>query len=142
MPLCAIGNAILEVLGLNPSTFDYASDANWPSQAVFDEEPYYQPTGLGARAMTIALAARPHVMGGLEQFEALKRHHEAQDVVPYIRLTGVAIGGFFQIGRVGGDVAVQHISQSEKRLAPDGLGYRHEFEAKLLFVGRRAGGFQ
>lgn len=135
IPLCAIGDAILEVIGLNPSTFDYRSEARWAEHAVFDDEPFYQPTGMGERVLTVRLAARPHVMGGMAQYARLKGHHEAQDVVTFIRLAASFAG------EVMGDVAVRRLSHTEEKLAPDGLGRRHEFQAELLFVGRRAGGF-
>ena len=91
-PLCAIGDAILEVIGLNPQRFEYRSEANWPSQPVFDGEPFYQPTGMGPRVQQLRLAARPHVMGGMENYAILKAHHEAQDVVDYIRFAGGYVG--------------------------------------------------
>jgi phage protein U len=141
IPLCAIGSAVLEVIGLNPTGFDYKSKANWPDQAVFGERPFYQPTGLGDETVTARLAARPNVTGGLDQWEALRAHHRAQDVVPFIRLVGVAGRGVFQLGVMLGNVAITEISQTEERLAPSGIGYRHEFTAELLFVGERAGGF-
>ncbi len=134
-PLCCIGSAVLEVIGLNPRRFDYRSEAHWAENAVFDDEPFYQPTGLGPRVMTLHLAARPHVMGGLGAYAALKDHHEAQDVVPFIRL----MAG--NIGEVVGDVAIRRLGHGEEKIAPDGLGYRHEFDVELLVVGRRAGGF-
>lgn len=133
-PLCAIGDAVLEVIGLNPRRFDYRSRANWPSQPVFDSEPFYQPTGMGPRILHLHLAARPHVMGGLDQYAILKAHHEAQDVVGYIRLAA----GY--VGEVAGDVAITDLGHTEEKLAPDGIGRRHEFDIELTFVGRRAGG--
>lgn len=134
IPLCAIGNAILEVIGLNPQRIGYRSEARWPEQAVFDDEPFYQPTGMGPRIITLHLAARPHVMGGMENYAALKAHHEAQDVVPYIRLAAGLVG------EVAAEVAIQRLSHEEEKLAPDGVGRRHEFDVELLIVGRMAGG--
>ena len=134
IPLCAIGDAVLEVIGLNPRRFAYRSEANWPGQPVFDGEPFYQPTGMGDRVLHLDLAARPHVMGGLDQYAIIKRHHEAQDVVDYIRLAA----GY--VGEVGGMVTVRRLSHTEEKLAPDGIGYRHEFDVELLLVGHRAGG--
>lgn len=128
--MCAIGSAILEVIGLNLQRAGYRSEAHWPEQVVFDDEPFYQPTGLGQRLITLRLAARPHVMGGMENYAALKDHHEAQDVVPYIRLVGGLVG----------EVAVFRLGHEEEKIAPDGIGRWHEFEVELLIVGRTAGG--
>ena len=137
-PLCAIGGAVLEVIGLNPRAFEGSQEANWPAHEVFGEEPYYQPTGLGERTMKVRLAARPHMMGGLGAFAALERHLQTQDVVPFIRLTGI---GPRPAGRFMGDVTVRRLSSKEEKLAPNGVGWRWEFDAELLFVGAREGGF-
>lgn len=139
MPLCCIGDAVLEVIGLNPQHFSSRSKANWPSQEVFDDEPFVQPTGLGARTVTVRLAARPHVMGGLDQVAVLRRHHQAQDVVPFIRLSGLASSALLPAGDVIADVGIEDISAEESRPAPDGIGYRWEFEVQLIVVGRNAG---
>ena len=134
IPLCAIGSAILEVIGLNLQKVGYRSETHWPEQAVFDDEPFYQPTGQGPRIITLHLAARPQVMGGMENYVALKAHHEDQDVVPYIRLASGLVGEMM------GEVAVRRLGHEEEKIAPDGIGRRHEFEVELLIVGRTAGG--
>jgi len=132
-PLALIGAAVVEVIGLNPSKFDWRGEANWPSQAIFGQNPLYQPTGLGDQVTTVTLAARPHVMGGLGNYEALRSHFRAQDVVPFIRLVGL-------IGVYEGDVGIRSLSSTEEKLAPDGVGRRWEFTAELLHVGLLAAG--
>ena len=134
VPLVAIGGAVLEVIGLSPTSIGYRSEARWPGQDVFDDDPFYQATGMGERCFRLKLAARPHTMGGLGQYQVLKAHHERQDVVPFIRL---AAG---QVGEVYEDVAVTEIGHEEEKIAPDGVGRRHAFDVKLLVVGRHAGG--
>ncbi|GJD97878.1 phage tail protein [Methylobacterium iners] len=134
IPLCAIGDAVLEVIGLNPQGFEYRSEANWPSQAVFDDDPFFQATGMGERVITLRLAARPNVMGGLDQYAILKEHHEAQDVVGYIRLAA----GY--VGEIGGEVGIRRLGHTEEKIAPNGVGHRHEFSIELVLLGRRSGG--
>lgn len=126
-PLCAIGDAVLEAVGLSPVSFGYRSEAHWPAHMMFDDKPFYQSTGLGERVYALRLAARPHVMGGLEQWAILKAHHEAQDVVTYMRLSGL-------VGLIGPDVAITSIGQTEEKIAPDGFGWRWEFDAELKIV--------
>lgn len=133
-PLVAIGGAVLEVIGLNPQGLSFRSEASWPSQEVFDAPPFYQATGLGERSIKLKLAARPHVMGGLGALATLRMHHEAQDVVPFIRMGGG------NVGDVGGDVAIKEIGQEETKIAPDGLGRRHEVDVTLIVVERHGGG--
>lgn len=133
--LCTIGAAILEVIGLNPKEFDYKSKANWPNQAVFGDDPFYQSTGMGERIVTLKLACRPHEMGGLDQYAILKQHHENQDVVMFMRLINDAEG---MVGETLGQVAITDLSHSESKIAPSGLGYRHEFEASLTLMGDNA----
>lgn len=135
IPLAMIGRATLEVLGFNPQEFDFSSEATWVGHQVFDDELYWQPTAMGEQTLSIRLACRPHVMGGLNQYEALKRHHVNRDVVPFIRL----MSGW--AGAMVGDAAVRRLSHTESKPAPSGVGYRHEFSADLILVGRRAGGF-
>jgi phage protein U len=134
IPLAAIGPAILETIGFNPQGFDYRSNARWPGQGVFGGGIVYQRTGMGEEAVTVRLACRPHVMGGLGQYAVLKQVHQLQQVVPFIRL------GMGMTADMLGDVAVRDVSHHEEKIAPDGLGYRHEFEAELLFVGREITG--
>lgn len=133
LPLALIGGAVLEVIGFNPTRFEWSGEANWPSQPIFGGEPLYQPTGLGDQITTVTLAARPNVMGGLDNYRALREHFRAQDVVPFIRLSGL-------IGIYEGDVGIKSLSATEEKLAPNGLGRRWEFTAALLHVGQRAAG--
>lgn len=133
LPLALIGSAVLEVIGLNPTGVDWSGEANWPGHAIFDSEPFYQPTGRGDETTTLTLAARPHVMGGLGNYEMLRSHWRRQDVVPFIRLSGM-------VGQYLGDVGVKKLSAHEERLAPDGIGRRWEFTAELLHLGRHAAG--
>lgn len=138
-PLCAIGAAVLEVIGLNPQSYGYRSEAHWPHRDVFDGSPFYQPTGMGERIHQLRLAARPHVMGGLDALAILRRQHEALVAVPYIRLSGGLSGGL--VGEVGEDVAITRLGIQEERIAPDGIGRRWEVDVELTVVGRQAGGF-
>ena len=133
-PLCLIGDAVLERIGLNPQGIDYRAEARWAAHEVFDDEPFYQPTGMGGRKLLLKLCARPHVMGGMGNYAALKAHQEAQDVVPYIRLAA----GF--VGEMMGDVGIERLSHAEEKIAPDGIGRRHEFTVELILMGRRSGG--
>ncbi len=139
-PLCLIGHCVAERIGLNPREYKYDGQAVIAAHQLFDAEPFYQPTAMGEETVTVTLATRPHVFGGLRNWEALRAHMRARDVVPFFRLYG-AEGGGFPIGDFLGDVVVRHLTGTEGKSAPDGLGYRHEFTAELLFVGGRAGGF-
>lgn len=134
-PLLAIGNAIVEAIGLSPTSIGYRSEAHWPHHDVFGDGPFYQPTAMGERVHNLRLAARPHVMGGLGNYAVLKAHHEALEAVPFIRLTAGLIGD------VGEDVAITRLGHTEERIAPDGTGRRWEFDVELKIVGRQAGGF-
>lgn len=133
-PLGAIGRATIEIIGFNPTEFGYRSEAVWPDEQIFGREPLYQPTGMGERVLNGRCACRPHITGGLENYAALKAHHERQDVVPFIRL------GAGLVGEVQGMVFVRTLGHTEAKLAPDGKGYRHEFEIELVFAGN-GGGF-
>jgi len=128
-PLAAIGSAVLEVIGFNPVEFAYRSEALWPDEKVFGREPLYQPTGMGERCLTLRCAARPHLMGGLDSYAALKAHQERQDVVVYIRMAAGLVG------EVAGMVFIRTLGHKEERLAPDGRGRRHEFDIELVFAG-------
>jgi phage protein U len=132
-PLACIGPAILETIGFNPQGFDYKSSARWPGQGVFGGGVVYQRTGMGEERVHVRLACRPHVMGGLGEYAVLKQIHQTQQVVPFLRL------GLGMVADMLGDVAVTELSHTEDKIAPDGLGWRHEFEADLLFVGREIG---
>lgn len=131
-PLAIVGSAIAEVIGMSPMGFAEVAEANWASHGVFGGERYYQPASLGDNVTTLHLACRPHVMGGLENYAALKRHCRQLEPVPFIRMSGL-VGGF------QGMVAVRTVSKEENRIAPDGTGYRWEFTVELLHIGEMAG---
>ena len=131
-PLALIGDATLEVIGLTPLGFAEVVEANWARHAVFDAEPFYQPVSGGDDVETLHLACRPHLMGGLENYQALKRHCKAREPVPFIRMSGL-VGGY------QGLVAVRTVSREENKIAPDGTGWRWEFTVELLYVGAQAG---
>lgn len=131
-PLAIIGPAIVEVIGLSPMGFAEVVEANWARHAVFDAAPYYQPVSGGDQVETLHLACRPHVMGGLEHYRALKAVCQARAPVPYIRMSGL-VGGY------QGLVAVRTVSKEETKIAPDGAGWRWEFTVELLYVGASAG---
>jgi phage protein U len=133
LPLALIGPATLEVIGLNPQGFDWSGEANWAAHPVFDSEPFYQPVSGGEESATLHLACRPHVYGGLENYQALKRILRTREPAPFIRMSGL-VGGY------QGLVGVRRLSSSESRIAPDGTGWRWEFTVELLFVGASAGG--
>lgn len=127
--LILLGSAVLERIGLNPQGIDWALEAHWPGRPVFGSRPVYQPTGLGDEVTHLALAARPQVMGGLDNFYALQAHARNQDVIPFIRLNGDLSGSYL------GNVGIRRISSHEWKLAPNGIGYRWEFQVELLNLG-------
>jgi phage protein U len=133
LPLALIGSAVLETIGFNPQGFEYAGEAIWATHLVFDEEPFHQSTAGGEETETVYLACRPHVFGGLQNYEALKSDMRKREAVPFIRLTR----GFR--GSYQGLVGVRSLSKAERKIAPGGMGYRWEFTAELLYVGRQAG---
>ncbi len=129
-PLASVGTALFEIIGLQTEHADYQSEASWPDGELFGRGPFYQPTGLGEAVLSLRAACRPHVMDGLTAYAAIKRHHERQDVVSYIRL------GRGLVGEVQGSVFVRRLGHAEERFAPDGLGRHHTFDFELVFVGR------
>jgi len=136
-PLCAIGAAVCEIIGLTPLSFEGASEAIWASQPVFDSDPFFQPTAMGEETITLSLATRPHTHGGLDQWAILKQQQRARKPVLFIRLVGSIEA--FAAGEVMGMVAIRNLSKREEKLAPDGIGWRHEFEVELVKVGENAG---
>lgn len=131
-PIAIIGDAIVEVIGITPMGFAEVLEANWARHAVFDSEAYYQPVSGGDDVETLHLACRPHVMGGLDNYAALKRHCKAREPVPFIRMSGL-VGGY------QGLVALRTVSKEENKIAPDGTGWRWEFTIELLHIGEHAG---
>jgi len=132
-PLALIGSAIVEVIGLTPLGFAETMEANIARHAVFDSEPYYQPASGGDNIETLYLACRPHVFGGLDNHQALRRHCRERQPVPFIRMSGL-VGGYM------GLVFVQTVSREERRIGPGGVGWRWEFTVELLYAGQHAGG--
>lgn len=134
-PLAMIGAAVLEVIGLNPQGIDEEIEITWAGLPVFDDDVFWQATANGEERFTLKLACRPHVMGGLDQYAALKQQAKAREPVPYLRMIG---GGASYEGLVG----IRRLSRSEQRLAPDGRGWRNEFSIELIKIGRNSeGGF-
>lgn len=134
--LCTIGDARLEVIGLNPQGFEASTEPTWADDAVFGEGNFYQPTSRGEEVLTLTLATRPHTHGGLGQYAILKRHCQRLDIVMFMRLTGAS---GLPVGEVMGNVFIRKLSSEEKKIAPGGIGYRYECTAELVFVGERAG---
>ncbi len=130
--LIALGSAVLEVIGLNPQSIDWSKEYHWPGRPIFGSSPLYQATGTGDEILCLRLATRPHVMGGLDQWAAIQAQADAQAVIPYIRLNGDMSGSFM------GNVGIKRLSSSERKLAPDGMGYRWEFTVELLNLGFQA----
>ena len=127
--LILLGSAVLEVIGLNPREISWEITANWPGIPIFGSSPVYQATGLGDEKITLTLATRPHVLGGLDQWGTLQGHARNQDIIPYIRLNADFSGSFL------GNVGITRLSSRESKLAPDGVGYRWEFTVELLNLG-------
>jgi phage protein U len=127
--LIALGAAVLEVIGLNPQGIEWEKDYHWPGRPIFGGSPLYQPTGFGDETLTLQLATRPHIMGGLDQWAILQAQADALLPIPYIRLNGDLSGSFM------GNVGIIRLSSWERKLAPDGMGYRWEFSVKLLNLG-------
>lgn len=136
LPLAMIGEAMLEVIGLNPQLIDEDGAAVWAGLKVFDDDVFWQPTANGEKTITLRLACRPHVTGGLDQYEALKRVRDAREPVDFIRMIGSSAE--YQ-GRVG----VRRVTRAERKLAPDGRGWMQEFSCELVVMGRNSegGGF-
>ena len=125
-PLCSVGSARFEVIGLNPQAFDSRSEAVWATEEVMDAAPLYQPTGMGEEAILLIAACRPHVMSGDAAHAAMMAHHRRQDVVPFLRM-GAALSADML-----GMVFVRTVAVLEEKLAPDGRGYLWSFEFELV----------
>ncbi len=127
--LILLGGAVIERIGLNPQGIDWEIEAHWPNRSIFQSRPLYQPTGLGEEITRLRLAARPHVMGGLNNFYALQAHARNQDVIPMIRLNANFSGSYL------GNFGIRRLSSHERKLATDGVGYRWEFAVELINLG-------
>ena len=134
LPNAMIGPAVIEVFGLSPEGYDWSSSGRIAKRAVFDSEPFYQPTGMDETTETVRLATRPHTHGGLATIAILKMLVTSQQAVPFLRL----VNGI--VGQNMGTVIVQKLSREEKVIAWNGIGYRYTVTAELLYVGRLAAG--
>ena len=129
--LIAVGRAQLRVVGLNPQRIASESESRIPGAPTWNGMDY-QKTGLGERRSLIEAKTAPHVFGGLDAFGWLKRHHDAQDEVNYIRL-----GANFR-GELVGLVAIRNLFWEETNLHPfDGIGRIVAVEVDLVHTGRR-----
>lgn len=132
-PIALIGPATLDMIGVTPLGFAEVMEARWPGKPVFGGEPVYQPTGLGDHMETLHLACRPHVFGGLENYEALKALCSSQTPSTFVRMLGL-------VGVNMGLVGIRTVSREEQKIAPGGVGWRWEFTVELLYLGQHAGG--
>ena len=131
-PLFSVGQAVLYRVGLNPQRLTTMSEARIPAAPTWGGMDY-QPTGLGEAHTRIEALTYPHVIGGLDSLAILQQHHEAQDVVAYIRL-GVSF-----LGRMMGQVRIRNLVVDETRLHPiDGIGRKVAVEIDLVYVGSTA----
>ena len=127
--LIAIGGAVLYTVGgLNPQRVSFASEARFPGHAV-PEGMIYQRTGLGMQTISIEAKTFPHVMGGLDAYAVLRAHHEAQAVVPFIRLRGN------YLGQSSGLCVIETMEADEERLHPfDGVGRQVDVMLGLILM--------
>lgn len=127
--LVSLGRAQLLVRGLNPQRIGTRSEARVPGIPTWTGMDY-QDTGLGEASTRIEALTYPHVVGGLDALSWLQQHHEARDVVNFIRLRGA------YLGRMLGQVRIRHLSVDEANLHPfDGVGRRVGVEIDLVYVG-------
>ena len=129
--IATIGKAQLRVIGLNPQRITVESEARFPGAATWKGMDY-QKTGLGEKRTLMEARTAPHVFGGLDALDWLIRHHEAGDVVNYIRL-----GANF-LGQRAGSVGIRSLSYDETKLHPfDGVGRIVEVQIDLVHLGDR-----
>ena len=133
--LVAVGGAVLQVIGLNPQRIGAESESRVPGKATFTGMDY-QLTGMGERSTRLEFATWPQVIGGLDTLGMLEVQHNAQAVVPYIRL------GANWLGTLQGFVVIRRLSIDEERLHPfTGVGRVVHGEAELVHVGDGVGPF-
>ena len=132
--LVSIGQAVLMVVGLNPQRIGTMSEARVPGQATWGGAGMdYQDTNLGEAHTRFEAVTYPHVIGGMDMLQQLQAHHEARDVVNYIRLRSTVTF----LGRMLGQVRVRHLFVDETHLHPfDGVGRKVGVEIDLLYVGK------
>lgn len=129
VPLVGIGRAQLRVVGLNPQRIGTESEARVPGIATWVGMDY-QDTGLGEARTRFEAVTWPHVIGGLDALDWLKRHHEGREAVNYFRLHGQ------YLGRMLGTVRIRHLFVDETHLHPfDGVGRKIGVELDLVYVG-------
>jgi len=134
--LISIGGAVLYTVGgLNPQRLASSSEARFPAHPT-PSGLFYQKTGLGERSLSIEARTYPHVMGGLDAFAVLQAHHQAQSVVPLIRLKGN-----YQ-GLVSGLCVISTLDADEEKLHPfDGVGRIIDVTIGLLMMPANTSGF-
>ena len=127
--LISIGGAILYTVGgLNPQRISFTSEARYPGHAI-PSGMAYQKTGLGPQSLVIEAKTFPHVMGGLDAYGILLAHHQAQTIVPLIRLHGN------YLGQASGLCAIETLDADEERLHPfDGIGREIDVSIGLLMT--------
>ena len=131
MELVGIGRAQLRVVGLNPQRIGTESEARVPGIPTWTGMDY-QRTGIGEARTRFEAVTWPHVIGGLDAVAWLQQHHEAEEMVNYIRLHGQ------YLGRMLGAVRIRHLFIDETHLHPfDGVGRKVGVELDLVYVGGR-----
>lgn len=129
--LVSIGSAQMFVIGLNPQRIGTMSEGRVVGLPTFGGMDW-QPTGLGEAHTRFEALTYPHVIGGLDAVALLQQHHEAQDVVNFIRLSNMTT----YLGRMMGRVVIRHLFIDETHLHPfDGVGRRVGVEIDLVSVG-------
>lgn len=125
--LISIGGAVLYTVGgLNPQRLARASEARFPAHAI-PAGLSYQATGLGERSLSIEAQTTPQVMGGMDAYAILEAIHEAQAVVPLIRLSGN------YLGQASGLYVIQSLECDEEKLHPfDGVGRQVDVTIGLI----------
>ncbi|HEX2020265.1 MAG TPA: hypothetical protein VGO17_15125 [Aurantimonas sp.] len=127
--VASIGRAQLRVIGLNPQRIAVESESRVTGAPTWKGMDY-QLTGRGEKRTQIEARTAPHVFGGLDALGWLIRHHQAQDVVNYIRL-----GSNFA-ATLSGAVVIRTLFYDESKLHPfDGVGRIVEVEIDLVHVG-------
>ncbi len=130
--LISIGQAVLMVVGLNPQRIGTMSEARVPGQPTWSGMDY-QDTNLGEAHTRFEALTYPHVIGGLDMLQQLQAHHEARDVVNYIRLRSTVTF----LGRMLGQVRIRHLFIDETHLHPfDGVGRKVAVEIDLVYVAQ------
>lgn len=126
--LASIGRAQLRVVGLNPQRLTTESESRFPGAATWNGMDY-QRTGKGEKSYRIEAVTAPHIFGGMDALDWLRRQHEASEPVDYIRM-----GSNFSATRVG-LVGIRHLFVGERKLHPlDGIGRIVEVEIDMVHL--------